>query len=836
MKRILGKRKHQTETEKQFPCQKALEWGMVLFLMLSLFFSILVENGVITLYPWMLQKTGNDNIYQILVQVQAAMVGIVVAIVALLTNIVDSQTYGLSTARFIMTLRPIFPFRYRSIVIEVILLTALNWVMIALGLFNISVVLFFITTSLLSYLAADVMKVMYSRQLMEEKIYWHILTNKNIDEVNNLFNELNESIIKESIIVFKRDIKLLKGLMPIFISPSTSKIDLDKFLEQLLALIKTTNETRFSNIADIIDLYITAFETANEAEGGIILLNDMGSLEVDELLSKAPKQALIGLTSNLLLFRWHKALLINSTMREEEWLRRKRGNVASHLYHCLCKTSRDDFEEVNLSLLKDAQLFYEGDSISKHISEDNYLSFVMTLFAKQDKRLLDILFGFDGRLMGFFFSPIVRNYTFHMNRANSFIVLYTYYLAYLEKLNKPDDNLYFRGLLDKAAKPFWDCVQRNAEENEQLFSSDIKDDFLWFTAALRMYEFHPDLWYGISTVKTLVYEDVVLDFFAFSLAHSLMSTLTIERNMKHIISTTDTLNRMSAFRPLKRYAISDALERYRRFCTVMENEYRQSNLDEEYERLRTAVTNIYREEQISESKSDNEMFASKQNGWEQHFTTLTKETAILFSSEFKGSCDTPIYKLYKVATINTPLQNGELPISDREFGDLFSRSLKLLFYWEIRRNLVLSQVSIDKLTVTDFMDRIAGIDADMIIGIERFPYNDPEYNVYNEFKVKCKDIEVYAEKVHAAINSRLINVSIRNVGVKIDLPDDEYIRNEISQNSAMTVNEHSIKLDNETAVEYLRNSRRIITIEIELAVTCLNDVIGRGFQLENTQY
>jgi hypothetical protein len=263
----------------------------------------------------------------------------------------------------------------------------------------------------------------------------------------------------------------------------------------------------------------------------------------------------------------------------------------------------------------------------------------------------------------------------------------------------------------------------------------------------------------------------------------------------------------------------------------MGNIFEKSNPDEEYEQLRTAVTNIYRDTQIHESISDNKAFSSNQEEHERLMTAIVKDVANSFISNFSehSSDDAPKYKKYTIGPINTPLLRGELPISDQELRDLFARNINHLFLCEIRKHLSLSSTKIGKMTVADFMNRAVMMNANAIIGMEGFSYNDPDYKIYDEFKRNSINIEVYGDGVHAAFNSQLIKVSIRNSRVLIRCPDDEYIQNEIAQNSAMTINDYSISIDDEVAAEYLRNSRRFVSIEMELAVTCLGNKIGIGF-------
>lgn len=162
------------------------EYGMIVSIILIIIISFLADLCFFPLPEFILLKIDN-SFYQVLFSAQASASAIGLAIIALLSNAVDKKIYGMSVSRFIMRLNHIIPFSHSFIICTVILLLAFNGVAVGLGLFNLSVSLFFTTIFLFIMLALDVIKVMYLGQQLENEIKEHIITSNKIEYIENVF-------------------------------------------------------------------------------------------------------------------------------------------------------------------------------------------------------------------------------------------------------------------------------------------------------------------------------------------------------------------------------------------------------------------------------------------------------------------------------------------------------------------------------------------------------------------------------------------------------------------------------------------------------------------------
>jgi hypothetical protein len=178
------------------------------------------------------------------------------------------------------------------------------------------------------------------------------------------------------------------------------------------------------------------------------------------------------------------------------------------------------------------------------------------------------------------------------------------------------------------------------------------------------------------------------------------------------------------------------------------------------------------------------------------------------------------------------LNNGNIPLDEDEIKDFALRGIKLCFYEKIKKQLNISSDSRMNIRIEMFMGNASDIDADLIFGNEFFAYDDPDHHLYKELKEKCIRVETPRIPVLIALDTKLIKISIRNATVEVEQPDHKYIKHAVDSKSAMTINTHSINLDKDTATKYLRNSRRLIKVRMEMAVDCLADIVGGGVVFE----
>jgi len=251
-------------------------------------------------------KTSNEDIYQTLFSGLASLAGIIMAIIALLMNTVGTIAYGMPVAKYIMIFRPIKPLRYKWVVIEVIMLTALIWVAVAYRLNNLAVSLFITAVVLLIYLAVEVIRVMYSAQDIESEIRTYILESENFQHIVNLFMMIENSISSDDIFSFRRDTSLAKELLHLIPSKFPLKENTMVINDILFNITCAANRTQFSNSSDVLDLLITAVMVDNNTESNSVSVSTLDTFEAYRLFGKLSIRSLIGYEEHI-LFRWHKA-------------------------------------------------------------------------------------------------------------------------------------------------------------------------------------------------------------------------------------------------------------------------------------------------------------------------------------------------------------------------------------------------------------------------------------------------------------------------------------------------------------------------------------------------
>ena len=654
-----------------------------------------------------------------------------------------------------------------------------------------------------------------------------MLRRKDFAFMNALFVEICKAVISGDMVSFQRDVDFANTFIQKNFK-SASEQDIETIRDLLLSLIHTANETQFAKASDVVDLLICIVEEAN-AEGKLSAFYDIDNLEAYELLSKVSPRSLTGVSDKLLLYRWHKAFLQSKASFSDKY--DVNGiSVASRIYYSLRRNPREENNKAFMELLKDSLHFLDSCEITV-AAEQNYLSFVMSLVETRNEHLLEVLFGFDGRELGFSFKPICGQYgDFELSRANVFFVMYAYYLAYYESESvvNLEEKEFYKLILVKAGKALWITLARKHNRSVSSIGTFLKDSFVWFSEIMNRFERRSKTWYGTS-VKLLIFDCVVLDFFTFGITHLFSNTTTIELGLKEILNKNERSFHRSSLTVLSRYVINDAHNEYRQFCSVMHG-HNHLKAEGEYGLLKTAIINLYRKEQLVEAEKENEIFEHMQKKYKEKMAIAILDATNFFCSnfiEFSGEV-TPQYIPYHLEEIHAMLNNGELELTDDECRQVVLRSLNSCFLKQIKENIKLTSDEMKNTTISTFMSNFAITDVDLIIGNELFAYDDPDYDSFMALKNKCKRIEIPGIKGLTALNTKSIMLSIINVTVDIALPDQTYIEHVVKGKNVMTVNNYQIELDPQESTKYLRNTHRIVKIKVDMAVHCLDDNVGGG--------
>jgi hypothetical protein len=288
----------------------------IIFCAIIVIIGISVDLGEIQPPQLLLNKAKNNDIYQTLIQVQASLAGFVLVVVSLLTSITKDKIYGMSVAKYVMTLKPNFPFRHIDIMLIEIILTAVSWICVALGLYNSAIAVFAIALFLIMLLICSVINVMLSSFEQEKEIYKCILENKCFEHIENLLKEISDSIASGDVSVFERDCIFAKKLIEKkFEKWSKNGDDANSFQRFFSTIILTAIRHNFSRSVDVLDLYILLLEQANKQVDGIFLIDKISYRDILDLLAIIPVKNVL---EGNIMYRLQENHFINYSVQAEK--------------------------------------------------------------------------------------------------------------------------------------------------------------------------------------------------------------------------------------------------------------------------------------------------------------------------------------------------------------------------------------------------------------------------------------------------------------------------------------------------------------------------------------
>ena len=804
------------------------QWGFVTICIFIIIAAIIIELWI-PLPQWVRQKTGSISIYQELFSGLASMLGLAMAIIALIMSFVSTRAYGMLLTHFIMSRKPIRPLRFSWVMVGFIMMTVLFWFLIAYGKNKIAVSIFLVAVLLLIYLTVEVMKMVHSSQTVESEIRQYIIESRETGDIENLFHEIENSISAGNALAFQRDTTFARELLPLIIVQGARPEDLFIIRRLLFSIMHVANEAQFAKVSDILCLVVIALEAANKAGFKNVSTNWLEEIDAYELLGKADIRALMGATGERLLFRWQAALLKN--VEGDATADKHEAMVAAEIYKALRHGPSPDREKALVGLLRDTLQLLSSNEIGKGIAEINYLSLCKVLFETNDCKLLNVLFGFDGIGVDFWVPICGRHGSFSFSRANVFLVEYLFYVAHYESdtIIEKEEKAFCEQLLNKVGPRFRSYMRSHYHKFSPSHFTQLGEDFCWFSKQMRRFERYSKFTYGMSLIKDVIFENVTLDFFAFGFAHSFFSAEEIQGALTLILHAAEMEGHV--FSAFDRYVRKGVVEDYTYYCSVM-GESLTIDIEQEYARLKVAITNLYCDKRVAQAKIDNERFVPKQKTREQQMTAVVQAVANAFCERFAtyDEADAPSYTTRRVFSMDLTLNNGELPLREGDIGNFVKEALGCILGDSIRDNITLISESWEDATVKKFFESFSGVDANLLLGRENFRYDDVDRQKHAEMKERCDTIGGYNAWVdmYAAVNTHLIKVSIKNVRVEIETLNQTYIDEKIANKDAMTVNDYSIEIDEELAAEFLRYSRREVRVEVDMAIDCLAEIVGGG--------
>jgi hypothetical protein len=835
-----------------------IEWVWACFMVLVILIAVFIEFWATRIPFGLYNRTGDSDIYQTLFMAQASMVAIVVAIISMSTIMTGTKLYGVALRKFAMEIQPWWPFRMKWVFVEMIVVIVLSWVFVALGLNNIAVGLFFVTVLLLVFFVIRTLSNLESSEKLEESIRNHILdsiTSHKEDQaisVKTVFDNISENIKLGATITLERNLDFVKNyLLPKICSIGEQKY-VDMLQDHILGSIKIIKLTNSSYATEIFELSVNVFEAINENNGTgrsnkkINLSKLADNWEFYELLTKLSYSALRD--ERHLLNRYQHHLTLERAMYSENiddagYSPKFPALSIAHRLRDNKNLSRNELEAAYTIVLAGVQRLYGFESYG----QENIINFVVVLFKFREEYIVEALFGL--RLdepKWYNFRPIVRYSNFEMSKENIFFVLYTYYIGYRGG-KSGDESEFGKKILAAIANRYWINLLRFVGDEGRYISfySDFKK-------LLEKQKRWRNEGFGLrgSMGNT---EYICRDFFLFSLASVVRNTDELEKIVRAILFEPSSSNyRHSYFGDFDYYVTrrGNAFELYKEFSEIMGtfNKKSENRMEEEYSRLQTVITNLYRHEKLNEAKKANDKFIPLQDSFRDSIFCGVSEMMDKFCSIFANTMydengesediqpDFTPHSMQMEDEIHFTSSNPNDVIDGMisNYSAIMQRYLYDIFVDKIKGNLNLLGVEggFGKVPVSDFLNQINGIDPIVLIGVNRFGWDDPNYEKFRILGESC--LEIWDASLLVAVDTKRINLIIKDLKVDVRKLTTEEIFEKIADSTSSYLYSFINPITDKTAaIDYLQNSRRVVEISFLVSFKCKDEFVGGGFIYEN---
>lgn len=841
---------------KSISSHSLIGWLLLFIIVIIFIIAVLTEINFISAPEFLINKTSDNLIYQTLFTAQASLVGVVLAIITVVSTLSDTRIYGMSTRKYATEVRPLLPFRLRWIFIESLTLTTLSWIFVALSMNNLAVGLFIITILLLGYFVVSTLNTVVFADKAEKYIKSQILSSKDYTTVENIFINLKDNISYNEKVGFDKNILFITTELLIKLYSMNRQDIIDNLQDNICIIIKTVKDGNASFISGVLELCISIFNNANEVNksGRKIKLDkliDFWSMYI--LVSRLPISDLDN--DNKLLSRFQNCLF-QYTVSDDSMVpySNRHSMLRSYSSVLLHRVKENHYltlpeKETAISLLLmnvQAPLLYGKPKSNREIAfiECEFINYIVTLFVTKEENILRALYGLEKDAPHWHnFKPAITRYGRQLTKEHFYIVLYMYYIGYYENIVSEEEKLFCQNLLQSINDyGFWNELYNHAKNNDELlnFMKEYSKDF---SELLERHARWEDTGFGSGSRSGSVRE-VSNEFLLFCLVGLTREIDVLEQGIKRIIMSSSEDAYFSFFSVFNSYIVNSekALELYKRFVDIFGS---YSQVDYDFECFKTAITNLYRDECLHEAAVANEKFNEIKQLYHDILFSDMKERLnnieIIFAAFDENEADSADDINYETITF-TLRDSSPFNMSNPEdamkhtasyIADECERLLFLILFKETKNKLQLLNVSrgYGKTTISEFYKQIGKLSPTLLVGVEKFKWNDPDYEKY---KSLVETIKTFRQTgVLIAFDSKRIKLSINSMALKIKKLSSDEISERIETDKVISVTgNHYISVREEDARTYLENKYQVAEVTFSVAIKCKGDNVGGGFIYE----
>lgn len=799
--------------------------------------SFLADVSII-LIPDFLNLTfqNREDLFLTLFSVQASVSTISIAIVSIITGVLNDTIYGISVSQYVTSLR-FRIFNHKTLIIASLILVLLNYLCVSYTLFNCSISLFAVSIAINILLVHNVCAIFMGKESIKFSILNYLAHNYNERFIMNLTTETMDAIDSGASLIVKRNYEAYKAIF--MAETENSDYQETKIINQLSHAIgdifeKTVkrhdSRSTYDSILFICDIYDIANKKVN-APLYLIIWDYISVLYFVGIKDLTFEQ----LRDEHVYWKLRRKLYDNITTRSSQQLAECNlkfysARLCSALFSNADEFSSDEIKRIKSEVYETAYYCAVSKDEPNEAIQDIYVKEVCYLH----KYFIDNCDG--DAITNFYFTKL------SYRRSNSdaikiylITLIYLYYLSSREPL-----------VNDTAIKA---CALKILKTNEDVnccFYFDLnilqvtKEMYKYIQPFMENWEYME-----AGKAKWMIMDTVIQDFFFYTALCKSWEEDILADAVNNIISEISD----GVFVVYSRYFSDDNMkyikDGFQEFNEIFSSRLDDASLEDRILLLKSVLDEKYKEEELSDS-SKNAITQEMLDTFERKCTASVKDivqrdfSTFAFKEQTYNEQHNQITEKKNIPIVQSSVSAFLLGKNgfDSYFLPFIRQQIVTFFIETIRPHVKYKEFSYkDRNKQQYLVDNIKTLNIDTVIGDKNKRWNEEDktllYNVISDVKeLKYPKMNNY----YFVIDSKLIEFSIDNVKVTFSDVELDAVSNECQIDDSgkilfNVVNNYFIPFEESELKEYLHNTRRIVTILADIKYRFSKDIVGAGLKI-----
>ena len=775
-----------------------------------------------------------ENLFFTLFTVQASVSTVSIAIVSIINGLINEYTLGVSVSRFIMNLKPKL-LKHNRLIVANLIICILNYFCLSHCLFNVCIALFVTSVIITVLMVKEVYIIFMGKNFVRKEIYEYVYENYDFEILNDLNIELTSAIETGNTLIIQEDFNAIKTIFEC--EAKKSNYQKTKIIEQLSTIVcdafeKITHKHNGSKNNQCLLTICEIYKIANSAKE-IPLHLDIWERIVHDFFTALKDMNYEQINENFVYYILHAELYKNLKGRKQEEIKNSSLRIYSSWGYSIIR-------EENSKLTKDEQKIetksiYDGMQgllyYASEFDDESDIKELMTIeLCYLHKVMIDV--GDVEGLKRHYFDSI----RYGLDKPEQ-PVIYVVTLIYLYYLSEREPLVKGKKIQENARKIIEEFRTCNEYFYYHLNINNIAQTKLSFVKKMiQNWEYFEE-----SEAKTLITEDIVDDFFIFSV-------LSQSWQNSRISDMVDILVPDSMFSIYNRYFSKDDGESlkklYSQFEKLFSNEKETKEHVERIALLNDVFNERYKSEIIDKGQSEK----------------ITEEQKLRFEESIKNKIKDIVDTELKPFVFKFKKEDE---IINKENTLIYASILSNYFFQQdaiekyIEKHLhtrvivtfirsILSNIDYIELsskdkhkqkTLINAIGKLSLIPSVAIGNRENFWGDEEEQDLLKKYIANMRRIK-YPDGYNCffILDEKLIEFSMENIRVEIiDLPwedikrkckdeDSDVIKFNVTNNIYLPFTKSEIE-------EYITNTEKKVLVYGDIKVRVADDKVGAGIEI-----